>query len=565
MAQPDKGVACGGWMRDPCTLAVLLVIAAYSLVFLKWMHSVVPLLPLEDGGGYLYQSFVTYGKLKENPAGIIDIFLHCEFNFKPPMLFFSAALGYFIFGESILSAYLVVLLWVILILLLVYQLGRQLGNPCIGLAAVLFTVGFSWFHYTVIGFLTEIPLMAFLLLSLHLTFMPDVLKDWKKTLLLGLSLSGGLLSRLEFIFFILPAGAYLVFAGMKDLKKEDVFRIGAVALTVVFLVVPWYAVNYQSAVSGLGDLAFASRKNILELMFRWDNLVYYPLGYFESSPPFSILAIVALVWAFLRGDRRLKTIGLTAAAILIVYFIAKVKVLRHIISVLPLFGLLVGSLFSKVKNPAASCGTSRGVLHSPDRRSPIIPATKSGVCLSERIKGRKARFAAFSILLCISANSTYSFFFVYRDNRLVSKPLYSDDRSLELVDLILKTRTGPAQMFPTTYLLGSYNPGTVMAVSTLRGSPILVQDHIAWISGAPRYDLSTYRYSWYIDIADYIIRSNSTECLLSMAPMEDCNAVIRGLEAAFEEQRSNFTKIGSIHSERDGEIEIYRRNSNELK
>ena len=565
MAQPDKGVACGGWMRYPCTLAVLLLIAAYSLVFLYWLHTVQPLLPVEDGGGYLYQSFVTYDKLRANPAGIVDIFLHCEFNFKPPMLFFSAALGYFILGESIQSAYLVVLIWVIVILTALYVIGRQLGSPCIGLAAVLFTLGFLWFHFTVIGFLTEVPLTAFILLSLHMALMPAVLKDWKKTLLLGLTLAWGLLSRLEFLFYIFPAGAYVLFSNIRDLKEEAVFRIGAVALITALLVVPWYAVNYQTAVGDLYNHAFSSQKNLLGLLFAWDSIVFYPLSYFKSSPLLFTVGLVAFVWAFLRGDRRLKMIVLTIAAILLVNFIAKCKVLRHIIPVLPLFGLLVGSLFSKVKNPAASCGTSRGVLHSPDRRNPIIPATKSGVCLSERINGGKARFAAFSILLCISAYSTYSFFFIYKDNRLEGKPWYPDDRSSELVDLILKTHTGTAQIIPTTYLSSSYNSGTVMAVSTLRGSPILVNDIIGWVSGAPKYNLSTFSYPWFINVADYIIRSNRTECVVSFGPIEDCNAVVRGLEAAFEEQRSNFTKIGSIHSERDGEIEVYGRSVNGVR
>ena len=511
-----------GGMRKFCGLAFVAVLVAYSSAFLYWMHTVNPLLPVEDGGGYLYQSFVTYDNLKENPAGIASIFLHCEFNRKPPMLFFSVALGYFIFGESIPAAYLVVLLWVILIFHLLYGIGAQLGDRCIGLAAVLFTIGFSWFHYTVIAFLTEIPLLAFLLLGIHLTFKPDVLRDWKKTLLLGLCISGGILSRLEFTFFFLPVGTYLIISNLQTLRKGAVLRLAALVLPVLVLGVPWYWVNYENAVVASRGVAFASDKSVLERVLDWENLMYYPRFYYQSSPLFFILALAALVAALFSEDSRLKMMAATVIFVFIVYFFAKAKIVRYVIPVLPLSGVLAGSLVSRLKN-------------------------------------KKALAVVLSLMVCISTQATYTFFFEYRNGRLEGKPWYLYDKSVELVDLISRYQTGPAQVNPTTYLLGSYNSGNLMAVSRLKGSQIIVNDLVAWVAGGPNYNISAIYFPWVINTAGYILRTNRTECAISYAPIEDCNAVIRNLQAEFERQRSNFTKIGSIHSELDGEIEIYKR------
>jgi len=499
------------------------VLVAYSITFIYWIISVPSLLPIDDGGGYFLHSLFVYDRLKHDPANFIDIFLHFIGNYKPPVLFFSTDLGFFLIGESFKTAFLVLLTYALIALYALYRLGTEVGGRYVGLAAVLFTLGFSIFHYTASAFVTELPLITFTLVCAYLTLRRDCLTDWRKTAILGLSVGAGLMTRESFVFFFFPFGVYLMSQSIKSGERRVYLNIAAAALIAALTALPWYIVNFNDGVLYGFHLAFDSKQPLSASVLTWYNTLFYPTAFYESSPPLFIISIASLVFAFRGSDSRLKVMAATVFFTFFVYLLVQAHMPRYLSPLLPLLGVLTGSMLARI-------GDNRLLL------------------------------LALVVMAAMSAHSMLSYYFRLEGWGVKSKPLNAGEKSKEIVDIVSQHHAQDVRVLVTSNIFGSYNSQNVIALSHLQGINIIVTDWVGFVSGTHLpYNHSIIQPSLEISSTDFVIRNNITTCNWAFLSMEDCNAVIRNYWDEFERQKGNFTKVGSVFSVFNGEIEIYKR------
>ena len=508
-------------------LVSVTAIAVFCMVFAYWIVSVDVLLPYLEGASYLYRSFITYDNLRGNPADLIGVFLRSVDIARPPILYFSAALSYFLLGESVCAAYAVVLFYALAALIFTYKIGDELGGRRAGLMAVLYVLGFGLFHVMARIFVTELPLMAFLLASVYLSISQDCLTDWRKTVLLGLSISGGLLSRGEFAFFFLPTGIQMVSGGVSKRRKDKLIHLVALALLVSFLAVPWYAVNFERSIVYTYHIAFDAEKPLLERALAWESIIFYPREYFQSSPLLSLLSIPALFMAFRSRNNALKVLALTLPLVYIIYLFPNFKIVRFLSPLIPLAGVLVGCMVSGIA----------------DKR--LLVSVTLGLAI-------------------IAAYTMATQYFSLVDGEVRPQPFNPNDRSEKMVEIIsrytLHQPERPANVLVISHLLRSYNQMNVMALSHLRGIHMTLADPIGFLSQATiPYNLSAIDYAREVSSSDFIVKNNRTACFWAFLSLETCKETLQNYHDEFERQKGDFTKIGSVYSEADGEIEIYKK------
>ncbi len=127
--------------------------------------------------------------------------------YRPPLVFLMASLLYRIFGLSTDVALMSNSLYVAILLLAVYGIGKSIYGKAVGLLAALLTSLFPILFALSRTFYVDYALAAFVSLSIYLLLESDDFGDRKFSLLFGLSLGLGMLVKWTFLAFV--AGPFI--------------------------------------------------------------------------------------------------------------------------------------------------------------------------------------------------------------------------------------------------------------------------------------------------------------------------------------------------------------------
>ncbi|WP_017304159.1 glycosyltransferase family 39 protein [Spirulina subsalsa] len=166
----------------------------------------------------------------------------------PPLTYIVTAPFLQLFGRGEAQATLVNILFIALLLFSVYQLGKHLFSPRVGLWAAAFCVVIPGLYRTRVDYLLDYPLTAIVLIGFYaLTRWCDaqtLKKQWGWGLLFGVTLGANLLTKQNGVFFLFFP---LLWIGIKILWRRRWGRL--LQLLVSFLVAialfyPWYQTNW---------------------------------------------------------------------------------------------------------------------------------------------------------------------------------------------------------------------------------------------------------------------------------------------------------------------------------
>ncbi|MGB3405750.1 MAG: glycosyltransferase family 39 protein [Microcoleaceae cyanobacterium] len=173
----------------------------------------------------------------------------------PPLTYLLTVPFLAIFGTSPDTSPLVYLLFSAILLYSVYGIARQLFNSKIGLWAAALCTVFPGLYVYRLQFLLDYPLIAMVTFCFYCLTMwrstidqkqadYSLLKSWRWTILLGVSLGLAVLVKQTAIFFLFFPFLWLGINILKYRKWQDLLQLLSAVLLSIIIVFPWARTNW---------------------------------------------------------------------------------------------------------------------------------------------------------------------------------------------------------------------------------------------------------------------------------------------------------------------------------
>jgi 4-amino-4-deoxy-L-arabinose transferase-like glycosyltransferase len=319
--------------------ALSLFFLGTSLIWLRLDHSP----PSWDDAYYLANSLVLYDSLAEGGVpGYARQFLTMMCS-KPPLIAALPTPVYLIFGRKPRAAYLINLVFLLVILSAVYWLGKRYASPRAGLLAAAIVGTMPMIYGLSRWFLVECGLTALVCVAMC------VLAEWNrfdgawKGFLLGAACGLGLLMKTSFPFFIAIPILYFVWR----MRPRALLASAAAAALIA---APWYLVHWRAAFQTAVNAGSATTANVYGTgaVFSLADIWNYCVNLANTGPTLYFLALPILAVAFFRtlqpaAMRGLLLCAMWAAPILFLIF-GHYRDLRYAAPCLPALALALGIL-----------------------------------------------------------------------------------------------------------------------------------------------------------------------------------------------------------------------------
>jgi len=201
-----------------------------------------------DEAQHYANSLISYNKLKDNFLSNL-IVTHVSY---PPLFYYTTLPLYMIFGTSPDIAVMINIAYLIILIGAAYGIGKELGNPISGLmSAFIVSMFITIFGYSRI-YTLEIALASLVCLSIYLLIKTKEFTNRKFSILLGITLGLGMLTKWSFSIYVTgPILYYLAhsFISQKSInrkskgmgtKLKNLIIVAVIALCFMTL---WYPTN----------------------------------------------------------------------------------------------------------------------------------------------------------------------------------------------------------------------------------------------------------------------------------------------------------------------------------
>ncbi|MBN2121087.1 MAG: glycosyltransferase family 39 protein [Candidatus Omnitrophica bacterium] len=165
----------------------------------------------------------------------------------PPLFPFLSIPVYLLSGRTEETAYLANLIFLGVLILSTYGIGKRLHARGAGLLASLVISTYSSILVYTGEYMMPIALTSIVTLSIYTLLLTDDFASTKFSVLFGLSLGLGLLTKWTFVAFLLGPGLLVVFMGLvvnKDRKIKRSVNISLSALTAFIIASPYYFYSF---------------------------------------------------------------------------------------------------------------------------------------------------------------------------------------------------------------------------------------------------------------------------------------------------------------------------------
>jgi 4-amino-4-deoxy-L-arabinose transferase-like glycosyltransferase len=213
LGEKRAGTQIGTWLQRHRDWLVLALLWLFHAVNNSLWHSANVTMLGSDRVAHLLQSLAYYQAL--NPLSLDSISQIITYHtFYPPLFHLSVALFYSLFGVSADAAAMANLIYMAVLLFAVYGIGKRMFDAKVGLLAAflvsILPIVFCLSRYTYV----EYAFMSMTALSVYLLIRTDDFQNKTYSVLFGLSVGLGMLTKWVFIFFL--AGP-LVYVSLKAL------------------------------------------------------------------------------------------------------------------------------------------------------------------------------------------------------------------------------------------------------------------------------------------------------------------------------------------------------------
>jgi 4-amino-4-deoxy-L-arabinose transferase-like glycosyltransferase len=333
-----------------------LVFAAATLLWLKLDRAP----PNWDDAWYLTNSLTVYDALTQGGFPGYLAKLNSVLGFKAPLIVALPAPFYLLLGRHWHAAFLVniVSMWVLFAAL--YRVARRWWSPRAAVFAIAITGTMPLLYGLARWFMVEYALAALVAAAICVLVESERLKRDGHTVLFGALCGFGLLLKVSFPLFVLPALVYVWFTSGRRVRP-----LLCIALPCLLLAFPWYAGHLRPTLANALDAGFGAPAAIQGTgpIFSLRTIVTY-LSHVAASGISYYYVLLALLAGLTLAIRRNKQAapGLLIAWLLpfAVFVFGGNKDVRYITPMLPAAALvLAGSLNSIL--PVTPRGTAAGV------------------------------------------------------------------------------------------------------------------------------------------------------------------------------------------------------------
>lgn len=334
-------------IRSPLILAAIVIACGAGIH--HW-HRIDTRPPLQDEAARLRASLHCLDDLHRPFAERVSSLALNSFDHSPPIPYLVTIPLYLMGGTDRGTAGRVNVLFVSLLILSVYGMGRRLYSETAGLLAAALiasypaVVGLSKFY------LADVPETAMAALAVYAALCATASPSPSRSILLGLVCGAGLLTAWSFAIYCAGPLAYLFLSSEKKLLSTSSLRARRRNLllgagTAALAAGPWYGANLPGLIASLGE----TRWGFPSATAFFKSLIFYPCAFIAALLlPMTLLLIVGLVATRMRKKAvLLPALWLLVPMVLILP--VRQKTPRQLTPVLPAAALLTAAGISMMR------------------------------------------------------------------------------------------------------------------------------------------------------------------------------------------------------------------------
>jgi 4-amino-4-deoxy-L-arabinose transferase-like glycosyltransferase len=316
---------------------------------------------LWDGGDYFFKSLQYYNVFVNFDSNFISRFNDVSL-YRPPLLMLSSVPLYLVFGRSTDVAVMTNILYLIILVLSVYGIGRRSHSKEVGLMAVFIVSFFPIIFGMSRSYWQDFPLTAMVSLSLYLLIRTDYFRDWKYSVLFGLSIGLGMLTKWTHFVFLLGPFLYIFILSLKmneeshEERKRPILNFIIAILVGMVAASFWYIPNgldvasklfgLSAGITGKGDEAtrFQQLGETIGPSGTLRSLVFYEGVLVNEQVSFFFAGLFLIFAVLLLKRERGKTFWILLLWIVIpaiAFTLIKNKTTRNTVPMLPAIGLII--------------------------------------------------------------------------------------------------------------------------------------------------------------------------------------------------------------------------------
>ncbi len=369
--------------RAAALAAPLLGLAA---VMVLWL-SIDRRPPEWDHANHLERAVACHRSLSEpGRGGLAEIV--AESSFYPPIVTCAAGLLYFALPIVPLTAQAVMWAFLVVGALAVFGLGGRLLDPDAGLLAAFLFATAPFVVFSLLNFQLDLPLAAMVAVALYTLAWTEELSLRGRSLVFGLVLGLGMLTKPPFAACMSGALAWAAWRALRapDRRPRVVHLLGALGVAAL-IALPWYGPRLAGLPMQVINRSFKqAAEGGQASALTGTSLLFYPKW---IVPQFGLLATVLLLWGIVALARQPRARGLLWAALLpfVIFILIQNKNLRYTLPLLPAASLVaaagVAALGPRLRRAVAlACvvlgvlqvGTATFALPPPALVAPLAPS-----------------------------------------------------------------------------------------------------------------------------------------------------------------------------------------------
>jgi 4-amino-4-deoxy-L-arabinose transferase-like glycosyltransferase len=308
--------------------------------------------PNWDDAWYLTNSLTVYDALAHD--GISGYFakLNSVFGFKAPLIAGLPTPFYLIFGRRWHAAYLVNITSMAILFFALYRISRRWWNSRAAVLTIAIAGTMPLLYGLARWYLVEYALTALVALAIYIIVESGDLEKPGKALLFGAACGLGLLLKVSFPLFVLPA---FLFVWIKSRFRGQYLLLASLACVVLAL--PWYAFHLRPTIenaiaAGFGESATVQGTGPIFTLRAMRTYLYRVTS--EGVSGYYIwLTILITAWTSLQSGGRafLRSLTSKAPALILLWLLPFAlflfggnKDVRYIAPILPAFALLAAAV-----------------------------------------------------------------------------------------------------------------------------------------------------------------------------------------------------------------------------
>lgn len=281
-------------MRSFLILTLIIVVCAVANY--QWQR-LDTLPPHQDEARHLTASLRYLDDLQEPVKERLALFAFKRNESHPPLVYIITVPFYIAGGTDKSVASFVNILFMIIMVLSVYGIGKRLYNrEDLGLLAAFLLVCYPIIVRLNRLYLPEIPETALVSLSIYLAVRAEGLRRGSWSLLLGLICGLGMLVKWHFVIFAVAPVIYILFSSSRKLfphalPKNRLLNVALCIFGAVVVSAPWYIYNLNSGIS-----PFKEAMVISPPIFSTASILFHPLALVDSMilVPMTVIFLIGL-------------------------------------------------------------------------------------------------------------------------------------------------------------------------------------------------------------------------------------------------------------------------------